>query len=587
MKIRRFLHLARTAFARLSRVILMRIALGAAVTLYQVLLPWWMLRRITSGQGSGMTAAIALAVALGAGLLWLEHVAELCVRREAELADGDVRNLCAKKSMALPYASLQDTEILSMREQALFSVTGMGAFQSTFLYATAALTAFAQSISVVLFFARRHVLWVALVFLGAALSAALERYRASSLAAYAKRTAVSTRTKMLYLADAMQQTHQCDFRLFAMADLLGENIDRAQRVLFCEERKKIRMESAVQVAGTLLRMGLIGGALLWMLFQQPQEAGTAERMASLALFGGGAIALFGAMHALSSSWMQTRTSLSLLSPLFDFLDLPENSPPLGASSSRETAIAFRDVCFTYPHADAETLHGVSFSIEKGEKVTMVGRNMAGKTTIVQLLCGFFAPQSGEISIGGGCAERDTSCVPEALTAVFQDFSFFPVRIWENLFPYEAGAPSREREAQARELLRTVGLFEKIDRLPSGWDTPMEKALYPDGVNFSGGEAQRLAIVRAFLRNRDVLILDEPTAALDPIAEADIFRSVYALARDKTVLFISHRMSSCVFSDKVIVLERGRVVDIGPHAELMERCAIYRELFLAQAKYYRS
>lgn len=254
------------------------------------------------------------------------------------------------------------------------------------------------------------------------------------------------------------------------------------------------------------------------------------------------------------------------------IDIPEN-----------VEIEFRDVSFKYPKTDRMILEHVNITIGKGETLSIVGVNGAGKTTFVKLLCRFYEPTSGEILVNGIPAKD----IPlneyyGLLGVVFQDFSLFSFTVRENI------AMNTEcDEERLRDAVRKCGLDGRMETLPHGADTYIWKMFDPDGIELSGGEGQKIAIARAVYRGAPIVIFDEPTSALDPIAEYDIYRNFHDLAENRTAIYISHRLSSTRFTDKTAVFANGTIAEYGTHAELMEiENGIYKDMFSMQAKYYK-
>ena len=260
------------------------------------------------------------------------------------------------------------------------------------------------------------------------------------------------------------------------------------------------------------------------------------------------------------------------------LDAPETSPGIDWENAE---ITFSHVTFSYPGSDRVIIDDVSFTIKPGEKIGIVGLNGSGKTTLIKLLCRLYDPTSGTITVGGA----DIRTIPHGEYArrigiVLQDYALFAYSVRENIV--FDGEPDDVRMNAAIE---KSGLSKKIATLPKGTDTVLYKALDPDGVEFSGGEGQKLALARAVYKNAGFFILDEPTSTLDPIAEYDLFSRLSAISGGKTTLFISHRLSSTKFCDRILVLDGGRVTETGSHDELMSLGGLYADLFRAQAKYY--
>lgn len=286
------------------------------------------------------------------------------------------------------------------------------------------------------------------------------------------------------------------------------------------------------------------------------------------------------IQAVSKSISGLNTANAHLSPWKDYIDLKEFKNTGNRKADELESLEFRNVYFSYPNTDRFILEDVSFKIEKGEKISIVGLNNAGKSTIVKLISRFYEPDKGQILWNGvDIREYDINSYIEQISAVFQDFTLMPYTIFENIMP---GSDDRK---QAEESLKDVNMYEYIQSLPKKMDTYLDKSLEKDATHFSGGQAQKLAIARAINKGGSLMIMDEPTAALDPIAESEIFEKFAELTKNKTSIFISHRMSSSTFSDKVLLIDGGKVAAYDHHSKLMKGHNLYRELFETQAKNY--
>lgn len=271
--------------------------------------------------------------------------------------------------------------------------------------------------------------------------------------------------------------------------------------------------------------------------------------------------------------------------IYDFIDdVPMGgSRPAGAHLPVAAPVVFDDVTFSYPGTTGETLQAISFQIAPGELVAIVGENGAGKSTLVKLLLGLYRPMRGRVTVDGlevGAPEAEA--LRPRLAAVFQDFQRYALRAGENIAVADVGAladrPRIERAAAGS------GADEVIAGLADGYDTRLRREFY-GGVDLSGGQWQKLAIARAYMRQASVMVLDEPTAALDPEAELQVFRQFHELVQGKTGFFISHRLGPARLADRILVLKQGRLVESGRHAELMARDGEYAALFRAQAHWY--
>lgn len=253
-----------------------------------------------------------------------------------------------------------------------------------------------------------------------------------------------------------------------------------------------------------------------------------------------------------------------------------NNPPF--------CIEFIDVYFKYPTQEDFVLKNVSLKIDSLQKLALVGMNGAGKTTFIKLLMGLYLPTSGEIRINGiSTASVDKKTLYRLFSVVFQDVELFAMTLAENI----SMQPYAETDmGKALQCVEAVGLHKMLENLQDKLDTMVTKNIYERGIDFSGGQRQRLAIARALYKDKPILILDEPTAALDAFAEDEIYQIFSNMTNDKTCVFISHRLSSVTFCDKVVLLDNGEITECGTHADLMQKQGKYYELFTLQAKYYK-
>lgn len=275
---------------------------------------------------------------------------------------------------------------------------------------------------------------------------------------------------------------------------------------------------------------------------------------------------------------------SYLSTYEDFIAQPsmayDGTLPIEKRDDGQYEFAFHDVSFSYPGANIPVLEHVTLSFAVGEKTALVGRNGAGKTTLIKLLCRLYEPTSGYITLNGiDIRKYSYKEYTQAFSVVFQDFHLFSLPLDENI-----AAGTEIDEAALQSSLAKVGLTDRVQQLPQGVRT----RLYNNngsGVDLSGGEAQRTAIARALYKDAPFVILDEPTAALDPIAEAEIYEQFSQMISGKTAVYISHRMSSCKFCDRIVVLDHGRIAEDGTHDTLLANHGIYANLYETQAQYY--
>ena len=301
---------------------------------------------------------------------------------------------------------------------------------------------------------------------------------------------------------------------------------------------------------------------------------------------GSATQLFGGISLLLQTLGEIRANGEFLEVLFRLLDRPDRmyrgSLTTEKRSDRNYQVEFKDVSFRYPGTDRWALRHVNVKFRIGSRLAVVGPNGSGKTTFIKLLCRLYDPTEGEILLNGiDIRKYRYEDYMDIFSVVFQDFRLLALPLGENV----AGSAEYDR-ALAEHCLRGAGFGERLDTMPKGLDTVLYKELDQDGVEVSGGEAQKIAIARALYKDAPFIVLDEPTAALDPIAEADIYAKFDAIAGDKTAIYISHRLSSCKFCDAIAVFDHGAIVQTGSHEDLVaDEAGLYHRLWQAQAQYY--
>lgn len=260
-----------------------------------------------------------------------------------------------------------------------------------------------------------------------------------------------------------------------------------------------------------------------------------------------------------------------------------NQSPEKTAPENVEEIEFKNISFTYPESDEPVLKNISFKITAGENIAVVvGENGAGKTTLIKLLCGLYKTNSGEIFINGTKATdfgRDEYF--SLFSPVFQDYSFLPLTVAQNIAASNNFDPEKVISA-----LKSAGIYDKINSLPDGINTKMIKEVNKDAQDFSGGEKQKLLLAKAVFKNAPVLILDEPTAALDPIAENELYLKYNELTKGKISFFISHRLSSTRFCDRIFFISDGKIAESGTHEELMAAKGKYYRMYRLQSYYYR-
>ncbi len=283
---------------------------------------------------------------------------------------------------------------------------------------------------------------------------------------------------------------------------------------------------------------------------------------------------------------QFNVNRPFLATYLEYFDVPndmyQGSLSVEKRSDKRYDIEFRDVSFRYPGAEDYALNRVSLKLKVGERLAVVGMNGSGKTTFIKLMCRLYDPTQGEIFMNDfNIRKYDYREYLDLFSVVFQDYKLLSVSLGSNV-----SSSDRWNTEKAEYLLEEVGFGERYRHLPKKLETILYKDFAEDGVNVSGGEAQKIALARALYKDAPFIILDEPTAALDPVAEAEIYAKFDKIVGDKTAIYISHRLSSCRFCDRIAVFHQGQIVQVGTHEELLaDKSGKYYELWNAQAQYY--
>lgn len=297
-------------------------------------------------------------------------------------------------------------------------------------------------------------------------------------------------------------------------------------------------------------------------------------------------AIFQACMSVSASIRlagEFRTDVGRIASTLEYLNLKaEKTKGDSFTEMTKGVIEFRNVSFRYPGTKELVLDHVSLKIEPSEKIAVVGKNGSGKTTLVKLLCRLYEPEEGEILWNGkNIREYDLREWQKIFAIVFQDYSLLSLTLGQNV------AASEQYEAErAKEVLQLAGFGERLNKLKKGLETVVYPEYEQDGVSFSGGEEQKIAIARAIYKGGQICILDEPTAALDPVSESRVYESFDEIVKGKTAVYISHRLSSCKFSDRIFVLDNGKIAESGTHEALLSQNGLYAQLWQAQAQYYK-
>lgn len=377
-----------------------------------------------------------------------------------------------------------------------------------------------------------------------------------------------------------------DIRIFGLAPWLNELFNKHTQLYqdFCTKSQQYCLWADwLDVGLAFLRNGVAYGLLIAMALRG--ELSAAEFVLYFTAVSGFASWVTGIFSNLSKLHRQSLD----LSALREFLEIEEpfrfaDGKPLSVQPGHLYTLELRDVSFRYPGAAQDTLSHVSLTIHPGEKLAVVGKNGAGKTTLIKLLCGLYDPTEGQVLLDGqDIRQYDRRDYYKHFSAVFQQFSLLAGTMAENV----AQVSGKEIDyPRMWDCLERAGVADTIRALPQQENTHLGREVYLDGVDVSGGQLQRLMLARALYKNAPVVVLDEPTAALDPIAESDLYQKYHELTGNCTSVYISHRLASTRFCDRVLLIENGGIAEEGTHEELLVRGGRYAYLFHIQSQYYQ-
>lgn len=349
-----------------------------------------------------------------------------------------------------------------------------------------------------------------------------------------------------------------------------------EKILRKASYRTAKSSSIIALLGATLGFGIylfIGVKGLYGLFS----------IGSMVLYCGVFIQILSSVTKMTTTFGKTEEILPLCKYYFDIIST-EDDLIYGNKNedfSENISIEFKHVYFKYPNASEYVLKDVNIKINDKEHIAIVGQNGSGKTTFIKVLCRLYDVTSGEILINGfNIKDYSKESLMKLYSVVFQDFKIFSFSVFQNL----SASNSYDYE-KMKQALDKANIIDRVMKMPSKEKTFLYKDLEKDGIEISGGEAQKLAFARALYKDAPIVVLDEPTAALDPIAESEIYNNFNSFVKNKTAIYISHRLSSCAFCDNIIVFDNGEIVEYGNHNELIELKNLYFSLWNAQAKYY--
>ena len=554
----------------------------AAKPFVAVLLPKLVLEELSGARDPARLLLLTIVAAGFSGLIyWLSGY--LSLRRDR--ANAKFNNLTdrvlADRTLTMDYPYLEDPEVLKMVQQFMQGRMTQGGLAGAGWALGNGLPALLTALGMLFILARLSGGLLGLLLAATAVSLVLLRLQVKYLSGMTMEMADGNRILSYLFSIFTDFSYGKDIRLFEaeplMTTRMKDTVDELWRVCFGNYTKS----GACQAGRAAIAQGVV--ALIYaMLAVQTVQKGLS--IADFVMLTAAAVSFASSVMTAVTSAMNFYGALKMVAPFGEYMNLPpvlsQGSEPVPELTG-EDAVVFDHVSFTYPRAAEPTLKDLCFTIKRGERLAVVGENGAGKTTMIKLLLRLYEPDEGTIYLGG----RDIRTMSREETlkqfaVVFQDFKLLAFSVKENICIGPGGD-----EERLHEVLRKLDLDKVMESTPHGAETSVYRLFDEEGVEFSGGERQKMAIARALYKDSPIVVMDEPTAALDPIAEAEIYGHLNQLVEHKTALFISHRLSSCKFCDRVAVFENGGVTQCGSHKELMAQEGLYRRMFAAQARYY--
>ncbi len=429
--------------------------------------------------------------------------------------------------------------------------------------------------------------WVAIVMIVISLPTAIISFTYKRKNFMYMRSRSKDRRQMNYYSDVMVNKNMVkEIRMFDLGDSFTDRFNNVFKGYYKGIRGLIVKENALQLIVTVLSSAancIFFAMIAWQVFEGRLQIG------DYTLYTGALTSIATTVSSLILVSANVYEGTLFIDNLISFIKtepkiIPNSAQPLHVEHGGAHTIEFKNVSFAYPGTDRLVLKNIDLTIRPGETAVLVGLNGAGKTTFIKLLTRLYDPTEGVILLDGkDLREYDVKDLYSMFGIIFQDFGKYAVNVSENI---EFGDINGEHtQGDIVNAAVAANASEYIEKLPRGYDTALTRMFEPDGIELSIGQWQKLAVARAFYSKSDILILDEPTASLDPIAEQEIFNQFDELRKDKTTIFVSHRLSSATVASKIIVLDDGEVVEEGTHKELMQKGGRYCELFSTQAKRY--
>lgn len=587
-KIKSFLHLAWEACPSYIVLLILQAVTQAVRLWLNVILPKYLVDELLGAADTKRLIMFGSFIVLNnVGMTLLEKLYKRMLEPREIYMKNAMNKKMAEKIMNLEYSYLEEPYYLDLKERAVFAITNQGAITHMVNMAADVISKGVTLAGLLAIMATLGPFMILVLAAGIIIMLLLYKSMSTTLVRVMSQIVPINRKYGYYMELEMEKQYQKDIRLYDMSDLIADKVMEFSEdtcdmfdVMLKKQGRAMGGMNVVNDTIAAISYAYVG------LRTISDRFGSRISIGSLTMYVTSAINFASNVLSFGTSIISMMQSLSFLEPYMEFMSIKEETKEEGKTKfeGEIETIEFNNVTFTYPKAEKPVLRNVTFSIHKGEKISIVGLNGAGKSTLVKLICRMYKADSGEIKINGkDIYDYDYMSYMKGIAAVFQDYRLFNFTIAENISCQDKNADNDK----INRLIEEVGLSEKIASLKEGINSRFGKEYDKNGIEMSGGEGQKIAIARALYKDSVVVILDEPASALDPISEAEIYEKFNSLVEDKTAIYISHRMSSSVFCDRILIIDGGSVADFDTHENLMKKTdSLYYKLFNSQAENYR-
>lgn len=573
----KFMKLAYQAHKEYFFVMIFSSLITAAQTLFGAYTISLLIAQIEKGEKERAVYLVLIITVVEVVLLFLRKLMNRQLEIHKNAMHQAINQKTSEKIMTLPFSYLEDPYYMELKKNAEMGVNNMGAVH---MLCSGICTLFSNLLSLlglgVIIFTFDPLL-ILILAIGIALNILIVNISMKTQIKFYRDLLPINFKYGYYMDTVISEKNGKDFRLYSNFDLLYERFNSyAQTVAKYFTKLSIEQSAYSSLVSSVryIQMALVY-ALVGIRTIVSQLA-----ISDFSLTVSAAISFSDSISSIIQVSGNFTRSIEYVKPVLELMEIDNEKNSGKIILKHIESIEFDHVSFAYPNTDKLILKDVSFSIQKDEKISIVGLNGAGKTTIVKLICRLYQPTKGQILINGISIDQyEAASYMAMVSSVFQDYKMFAMSVKDNI-SFDISTE------EAKKLSYDTGAGEVIEALPNKWDSILSKSYDEKGVELSGGQTQKIAIARALAKPADLLILDEPTSALDPIAEAEIYENFNALAEKRMAIYISHRMSSSIFCDKILVIDGGHVSDFDTHQNLMKKTdSLYYKLFTTQAENY--